>query len=128
VTLDQPSDKEMPHRGGPKWVSVAHKQRCDNQVAMRALCCATRRRGGTAIGRLKVLTENGWFAARRSVMENVYRLYAESYKGSEHLRAIQADAQDIVEASFRAAPHACRAIVTPNALVCPRIKRGRIMS
>jgi len=48
------------------------------------------------IGGLKVVTENGWFAARPSGTENLYKLYAESFQGETHLRAIIAEAQQIV--------------------------------
>ena len=56
-----------------------------------------------AIGGLKVVTENGWFAARPSGTENVYKIYAESFRGADHLRRIQEEAQAIVGAAFRAA-------------------------
>jgi phosphoglucomutase len=56
-----------------------------------------------AIGGLKVVTENGWFAARPSGTESVYKIYAESFRGEAHLRAIQAEAQEMVAAAFRAA-------------------------
>ena len=49
-----------------------------------------------AIGGLKVVTQNGWFAARPSGTENIYKIYAESFKGKEHLNKIQEEAQDIV--------------------------------
>ncbi|MCX7671055.1 MAG: phosphoglucomutase, alpha-D-glucose phosphate-specific, partial [Anaerolineae bacterium] len=58
---------------------------------------------GAAIGGLKVITENGWFAARPSGTESVYKIYAESFRGADHLRRIQAEAQEIVAAAFRAA-------------------------
>jgi phosphoglucomutase len=58
---------------------------------------------GEAIGGLKVVTENGWFAARPSGTEDVYKIYAESFRGREHLESIQAEAQAIVNAAFRAA-------------------------
>jgi phosphoglucomutase len=51
---------------------------------------------GAAIGGLKVVTENGWFAARPSGTEDVYKLYAESFKGNEHLKKIQEEAQALV--------------------------------
>jgi phosphoglucomutase len=51
---------------------------------------------GAAIGGLKVCTENGWFAARPSGTEDVYKIYAESFRGEEHLGQIQAEARDIV--------------------------------
>jgi phosphoglucomutase len=49
------------------------------------------------IGGLKVVTENGWFAARPSGTEDVYKIYAESFKGEEHLERILAEAQSIVD-------------------------------
>jgi phosphoglucomutase len=51
---------------------------------------------GAAIGGLKVITENGWFAARPSGTEDVYKIYTESFKGQEHLKSIQKEAQAIV--------------------------------
>jgi phosphoglucomutase len=54
-----------------------------------------------AIGGLKVVTENGWFAARPSGTENIYKIYAESFKGPEHLSQIQDEAQAIVSAALR---------------------------
>lgn len=58
---------------------------------------------GAAIGGLKVITANGWFAARPSGTESVYKIYAESFRGADHLRRIQEEAQEIVAAAFRAA-------------------------
>jgi phosphoglucomutase len=58
---------------------------------------------GAAIGGLKVVTENGWFAARPSGTEDVYKIYAESFLGHPHLRRIQAEAQTIVNNTFKAA-------------------------
>jgi len=49
------------------------------------------------IGGLKVITENGWFAARPSGTENIYKLYAESFLGAEHLKRIQEEAQGILQ-------------------------------
>jgi phosphoglucomutase len=57
----------------------------------------TRAPGNDApIGGLKVVTENGWFAARPSGTEAVYKIYAESFKDEQHLQAIVDDAQQIV--------------------------------
>ena len=56
-----------------------------------------------AIGGLKVVTENGWFAARPSGTENIYKIYAESFLGEEHLKRIQSEAQEIVAAAFKQA-------------------------
>ena len=55
---------------------------------------------GAPIGGLKVLTENAWFAARPSGTEDVYKIYAESFKGPEHLAQVQAEARDVVSASL----------------------------
>ena len=55
---------------------------------------------GAAIGGLKVVTANGWFAARPSGTEDVYKIYAESFKGQEHLKAIQSEAREIVSAAL----------------------------
>jgi phosphoglucomutase len=55
---------------------------------------------GAAIGGLKVITDNGWFAARPSGTEEVYKIYAESFKGVEHLRRIQAEAQELIAKAF----------------------------
>jgi len=64
----------------------------------------TRAPGNNApIGGLKVVTENGWFAARPSGTEEIYKIYAESFKGQEHLQQIQEEAQSIVREAFRAA-------------------------
>ena len=49
------------------------------------------------IGGVKVATENGWFAARPSGTEDIYKIYGESFRGQDHLRAILAEAQTIVD-------------------------------
>ncbi len=54
------------------------------------------------IGGLKITTANGWFAARPSGTEDVYKIYAESFKGPDHLKQLQAEAQAIVDAAFKA--------------------------
>jgi len=64
----------------------------------------TRAPGNNAsIGGLKVVTKNGWFAARPSGTEDVYKIYAESFLGIDHLRQLQGEAEDMVSAAFRAA-------------------------
>ena len=55
---------------------------------------------GAAIGGLKVMTAHGWFAARPSGTEEVYKLYAESFRGSEHLRRIQEEAQALISGTL----------------------------
>jgi len=51
---------------------------------------------GAPIGGLKVVTENGWFAARPSGTEDLYKIYAESFKDREHLEQLQDEARQIV--------------------------------
>jgi phosphoglucomutase len=55
---------------------------------------------GAALGGVKVVTENAWFAARPSGTEDVYKIYAESFRGPEHLAEVQAEAKTIVDAAL----------------------------
>ena len=55
---------------------------------------------GAPIGGLKVVTENGWFAARPSGTENIYKIYAESFLGEDHLRQVQSEAREIVSSAL----------------------------
>jgi phosphoglucomutase len=55
---------------------------------------------GAAIGGLKVTTEHAWFAARPSGTEDVYKIYAESFKGPDHLAQVQAEAREVVSAAL----------------------------
>jgi phosphoglucomutase len=55
---------------------------------------------GAPIGGLKVTTEHAWFAARPSGTEDVYKIYAESFRGPDHLAMVQAEAQDVVAAAI----------------------------
>jgi phosphoglucomutase len=56
-----------------------------------------------AIGGLKVVTEHGWFAARPSGTEDIYKIYTESFKGADHLKRIQEEAQAIIKAAQESA-------------------------
>jgi phosphoglucomutase len=56
---------------------------------------------GAPIGGLKVVTDNGWFAARPSGTENIYKIYAESFRDQSHLDAIVREAQEIVTDALR---------------------------
>jgi phosphoglucomutase len=58
---------------------------------------------GAPLGGLKVVTKRGWFAARPSGTEDVYKLYAESFAGMDHLRKIQQEAQDLISRTFAGA-------------------------
>jgi phosphoglucomutase len=56
---------------------------------------------GEAIGGLKVTTKNAWFAARPSGTEDVYKIYAESFLGPEHLKSVQAEAREVVAGALK---------------------------
>ena len=58
---------------------------------------------GEPLGGVKVVTANGWFAARPSGTEDLYKIYAESFRGEEHLRLLQQEAQEVVAGAFRRA-------------------------
>jgi phosphoglucomutase len=71
--------------------------------------------GGNAIGGIKVIAHDGWFAARPSGTEEIYKMYAESFRGNEHLRKIQEQAQTIVsEALTRSATRPAGGAVTAD--------------
>ena len=57
---------------------------------------------GAALGGLKVTTEHGWFAARPSGTEDIYKIYVESFRDEEHLRRIASDAQAIIDTALAA--------------------------
>ena len=59
---------------------------------------------GAPIGGLKVIAKSGWFAARPSGTENIYKIYAESFLGADHLRRILEEAQAIVSDTLAAVP------------------------
>ena len=59
---------------------------------------------GASIGGLKGIAESGWFAARPSGTEDIYKIYAESFRGADHLRLILEEAQTIVSDALAAAP------------------------
>jgi phosphoglucomutase len=61
---------------------------------------------GAPIGGLKVTTQSGWFAARPSGTEDVYKIYAESFRGPEHLAAVQGEARLVVTAALSGSPAA----------------------
>jgi phosphoglucomutase len=69
---------------------------------------------GAAIGGLKVVTKTGWFAARPSGTEDIYKIYAESFQDGEHLRRIIAEAQSIVSETLSVAPTSARGNVEPS--------------
>jgi phosphoglucomutase len=86
-----PQQKAALARLAPEQVS-AHELAGEEITAM----LTTAPGNGAAIGGLKVVTESGWFAARPSGTEDVYKLYAESFLGPDHLAAIQEQAKAIL--------------------------------
>jgi phosphoglucomutase len=60
---------------------------------------------GAPIGGLKVIAESGWFATRPSGTEDIYKIYAESFRGDDHLQHILEEAQTIVSDTLAAFPH-----------------------
>lgn len=83
---------------------AALKQLSTDQLTAKTLAgdpieaCLTHASGnGAAIGGLKVMTQNGWFAARPSGTEDIYKIYAESFCGEEHLQQILKEAQQLVD-------------------------------
>ncbi|HSJ14349.1 MAG TPA: phosphoglucomutase (alpha-D-glucose-1,6-bisphosphate-dependent) [Longimicrobiales bacterium] len=76
--------------------------RAEQLAGERIVARLTRAPGNDApIGGLKVVTENGWFAARPSGTEDVYKIYAESFLGAAHLERLQQEAQALVDEAFR---------------------------
>jgi phosphoglucomutase len=57
---------------------------------------------GQSFGGIKVIAGSGWFAARPSGTEDVYKIYAESFRSEMHLRQIQSEAQDAIARAFKA--------------------------
>lgn len=80
------------------------QMRASNLAGEKILSILTTAPGnGYPIGGLKVVTENGWFAARPSGTESIYKVYAESFKGKDHLANIQQEAQAMINAAFSSA-------------------------
>lgn len=78
--------------------AVATKELAGEPITLKL----TRAPGNNApIGGLKVVSENGWFAARPSGTENIYKIYAESFRDEKHLKAIVTEAQAIVAAALK---------------------------
>jgi phosphoglucomutase len=93
-----PEQKAVLHRLSPEQVEESEL------AGEKVVAKLTTAPGNSApIGGLKVITENGWFAVRPSGTEDVYKLYAESLRGREHLRRIQEEAREMVDRVFAAA-------------------------
>src|ERR1039458_862766 len=94
-----PEQKEILEKLSPEQV------RSTDLAGEKVQAILTRAPGnGASIGGLKVIAESGWFAARPSGTENIYKIYAESFRGADHLRRILEEAQTIVSDAL-AAPH-----------------------
>jgi phosphoglucomutase len=94
-----PQQKELLERLSPQQV------RLTSLAGEKIQTILTRAPGnGASIGGLKVIAESGWFAARPSGTENIYKIYAESFRGADHLRRILEEAQTIVNDALAAAP------------------------
>jgi phosphoglucomutase len=83
----------------------AHEVQSTDLAGERILTILTEAPGnGASIGGLKVIAASGWFAARPSGTEDIYKIYAESFSGADHLRRILEEAQTIVNDALAAAP------------------------
>ena len=87
---------------GACWASCRADQVTATELAGEPITARlTRRPGnGAPIGGLKVATASGWFAARPSGTEDVYKIYAESFRGPDHLARIQEEAREVVSAAL----------------------------
>ncbi len=93
-----PSQKQALERLSPEMVSA---EDLAGEIIVAKLTRAPYNQA--PIGGLKVVTKNGWFAARPSGTEDIYKIYAESFLGDEHMQRILSEAQAIVAAAFKAA-------------------------
>jgi len=90
-----PAQKKMLSKLSPQQV------RCTDLAGEKILGKLSHAPGNDApIGGLKVIAENGWFAARPSGTENIYKIYVESFRGEQHLRRIADEAQAIVDTAL----------------------------
>jgi phosphoglucomutase len=96
--VDAPATREEK----AKLASLSPEQVTATELAGEPITAKLTRAPGNdaAIGGLKVTTENGWFAARPSGTEDVYKIYAESFLGPDHLARIQGEARDVVSAAL----------------------------
>jgi phosphoglucomutase len=92
--IDAPADREQKARLG----KLSPEQVTATELAGEPITAklTTAPGNGAPLGGLKVTTENAWFAARPSGTEDVYKIYAESFKGPEHLAQVQQAAKDVV--------------------------------
>ncbi len=96
--IDAPANREQKARLGKLTPDAVSADQLAGEVITAKLTAAPG--NGAAIGGLKVTTEHAWFAARPSGTEDVYKIYAESFKGPEHLAQVQAEAKTVVDAAL----------------------------
>ncbi|MFC5327762.1 phosphoglucomutase (alpha-D-glucose-1,6-bisphosphate-dependent) [Brachybacterium fresconis] len=95
--IDAPADREQK----AKLKALSPSQVTETELAGEAIVSAiTEAPSGGAIGGLKVSTESAWFAARPSGTEDVYKIYAESFRGEEHLTEVQEAAKALVDGAL----------------------------
>ncbi|MFW5472071.1 phosphoglucomutase (alpha-D-glucose-1,6-bisphosphate-dependent) [Knoellia sp. CPCC 206450] len=96
--IDAPANREQKARLGALTPDAVSAESLAGEAITAKLTEAPG--NGAAIGGLKVVTESAWFAARPSGTEDVYKIYAESFKGEEHLAQVQAEAKEVVGAAL----------------------------
>lgn len=96
--VDAPADREQKARLGALSADVVTATELAGEPITAKLTEAPG--NGAAIGGLKVTTESAWFAARPSGTEDVYKIYAESFRGAEHLEQVQDEAREVVNAAL----------------------------
>lgn len=96
--VDAPADREQKARLGALSSDVVTATELAGEPITAKLTEAPG--NGAAIGGLKVTTESAWFAARPSGTEDVYKIYAESFRGAEHLEQVQDEAREVVNAAL----------------------------
>ena len=97
------TDAAHPRRRRPHSASSTATPSPPSSSGDRSWRSSRRRRAMAAVGGVKVATEHAWLAARPSGTEDVYKIYAESFKGPEHLAEVQAEAKRIVDAALTSA-------------------------
>jgi phosphoglucomutase len=104
-----PDQKELLAKLSPQQVTLTQLAGEKIQTVL------TRAPGNNApIGGVKVIAKSGWFAARPSGTENIYKIYAESFRGADHLRRILEEAQSIVNTALAVSPQQQRAPLEPQ--------------
>ena len=94
--IDAPAN----HAQKAKLSKLAPEQVTSKTLAGDPIIEVTNKAGGQAIGGIKVISANGWFAARPSGTEDIYKVYGESFRGKEHLQVVLAEAQAMVDGAL----------------------------